>query len=414
MSIPYTTDVMGMALARAYGMDAETLMRQKLWDPLGMSSAMMGQAQEGDERLARVAELHFEGPPAIMEHAPDYSPPADNTLPADQWIWSSDVSAEAWSEAQNSSLSVRMAPDNPYATSDGKYFAVSGYGAGSMMTLDDYGKFLRMLCKRGRNTEGKRVLGPVAWKWMMSPTINKEFGIEFTHNGNWGFNALNNDEWRMGYVKGRGNRVTNPDTGGPHSPDDLRLERSQYSGRWGGYYGTVYSFDVDSGLYFVGGENTLNGVGHEMKGYALVAGRGSAWLASLTSANGVQDGKSRIGANPPDAVASAVADGGDGEVCTVGEGDCKGSQIAAGIFASLFCILLVGVLFRDGHFAKCGPVYSSCVDSCSCSNDMDPFSNVLVDDDHQSMELDGGTHSQGLSLDAPPYEGGEMETSISI
>ena len=250
MSIPYTTDVMGMALARAYGMDAETLMRQKLWDPLGMSSAMMGQAQEGDERLARVAELHFEGPPAIMEHAPDYSPPADNTLPADQWIWSSDVSAEAWSEAQNSSLSVRMAPDNPYATSDGKYFAVSGYGAGSMMTLDDYGKFLQMLCKRGRNTEGKRVLGPVAWKWMMSPTSNKELGIEVFHGSNWGWNQQNTQAWHMGYIKTRASVVSAD--GNPFSKDALRTQNSQHGGNWGGYFGTTYYFDVDSGLYWVG------------------------------------------------------------------------------------------------------------------------------------------------------------------
>jgi hypothetical protein len=83
-------------------------------------------------------------------------------------------------------------------TADGVYTGVSGYGEGSMMTLSDYGKFLAMVCSKGRAPDGRKVLGTVAWKWLMSPTTNSETGHDLTR-GMYIFNTpYNLAEWKMG------------------------------------------------------------------------------------------------------------------------------------------------------------------------------------------------------------------------
>ena len=41
----YDYDVLGMVLGRAYNMTPEALMREKLWDPIGMDSAMLFHAK---------------------------------------------------------------------------------------------------------------------------------------------------------------------------------------------------------------------------------------------------------------------------------------------------------------------------------------------------------------------------------
>ena len=192
-------------------------------------------------------EIHFRGP-NVTQDTNSYRPLS--TIPASGWQWASDVSADDWKDAQASNLGMHMSSFDAMKSVTGEYTGISGYGEGSMMTLDDYGKFLQMLCKRGRNTEGKRVLGPVAWKWMMSPTSNKELGIEVFHGSNWGWNQQNTQAWHMGYIKTRASVVSAD--GNPFSKDALRTQNSQHGGNWGGYFGTTYYFDVDSGLYWVG------------------------------------------------------------------------------------------------------------------------------------------------------------------
>jgi CubicO group peptidase (beta-lactamase class C family) len=78
----YDYDVMGMVLGRAYGMTPEALMKEKLWTPLGMDSALMFQAQADDSRLDDVIDIHFKGPANISG---DYNAPG--SIPSDAWIW---------------------------------------------------------------------------------------------------------------------------------------------------------------------------------------------------------------------------------------------------------------------------------------------------------------------------------------
>jgi len=43
----------------------QALMKMKLWDPLGMDSAMMFHAKEGDPRLEKIVELHVQVRPKL-------------------------------------------------------------------------------------------------------------------------------------------------------------------------------------------------------------------------------------------------------------------------------------------------------------------------------------------------------------
>ena len=164
-------DVLGHCLGKAYGMDPETLMKTKLWEPLGMSSAMMAQAEKGDPRFDRVVELHVQGPGAL----PAYTP--KSFLPAGKWKWSSELTESQYSELYKSGLGAHVGRFPLGESADGKYTGMSGYGGESFMTFSDYAKFLRMMSSNGRAADGARVLGPVAWNYMMSDTINEDEGM---------------------------------------------------------------------------------------------------------------------------------------------------------------------------------------------------------------------------------------------
>ena len=279
----YDYDILGMVLGRAYDMDPETLMREKLWTPLKMTSAMF-QAQKGDKKLKKVVEIHFRVPDEDdLEHAKNYTAPRG--LRANEWHWASSLRDEEWESLQASSLGSHMSPFSPAVTADGIFRGVSGYGGGSMATLDDYGKFLQMICKRGEGPDGTRVMGPTAWKWLMSPTLNPDSpGLKLSHTSvGWGYN------WHFGYAKARSGIATT-DTGAQYDGDAMMTATSQYAGIWGGYFGTTYNFDVDTGLYWVGGEQTLSSsTGQPQRGRAFVSAHGSAWLASMTAGSAVFD-----------------------------------------------------------------------------------------------------------------------------
>ena len=53
---------------------------------------------------------------------------------------------------------------------------LAGYGEGGVMTMRDYSKFLRMLTNNGYVGK-KRVLSPVAWKWVMTSTVITDEGM---------------------------------------------------------------------------------------------------------------------------------------------------------------------------------------------------------------------------------------------
>ena len=68
----YDYDVLGLVLGRAYSMNPAELMKQKIWDPLGMESAFMSYLNPGDSRLDRVLDTYIVGPPAAAYVNPLY------------------------------------------------------------------------------------------------------------------------------------------------------------------------------------------------------------------------------------------------------------------------------------------------------------------------------------------------------
>ena len=65
-------EILGLVLGRAYNMNPAALMKQKIWDPLGMQSAFMSYLNPGDPRLDRVLDTYIVGPPAAAYTNPLY------------------------------------------------------------------------------------------------------------------------------------------------------------------------------------------------------------------------------------------------------------------------------------------------------------------------------------------------------
>lgn len=262
-------------------------MKKKLWDPLGMASAMMFHAQEGDPRLEKIVELHFQGPKLKTEDT--YEPYTGTPeLTPGEWKWASEISDATWADVSEQGLSTSMAPFTAEVTKDGVYPGVSGYGEGSMMTLADYGKFLSMIANHGM-VGNTRILGPIAWKWLMTSTVTTSQGIGVLHSnydasGSSGLFSVEMD-WRFGYARPRGNvsssDVSGAPIGGKPSVGPV-LAASAFSGQWAGYYGTTYAFDEASGLYRVGGENTWL-AGQPQLGNAFIADNNERFLGMITT-----------------------------------------------------------------------------------------------------------------------------------
>jgi hypothetical protein len=159
----------------------------------------------------------------------------------------------------------------------------------------------------------------------------------------------------------------------------------------------------------------------------MVELRGGSWAASLSSANGAQP-TSKIGTNPPEVTASVTA---STAVKCIGEKSCKGAGAAAGIFAALFIILLVGVLIKDEiltkvHFDGCinfctsGCIYLC---TCGCSKSFGDWvkerdtrssgsSNVKMETFNNASEDSYEVHNH--STEALYLEGDGMDSSIVI
>ena len=269
----YDYDVLGLALSRAYGMNAADLMKAKIWDPLGMDSAFMSYLPEGDPRADDVVEMFLVGPPAAAFENPRYpnaSQPAQ--LPEGAGVFESLLPDDAFT------------PDNRLAASLGRfrmergpagaaYPGVSGYGEGAAMTFADYGKFLAAVVNRGVGGNGVRVVGEQAWKSFMLPSVdpNHTLGSLPWVEGAFGGRSL----WRSGFA-GTKTRVAAAD-GVPTSA--YIDERSATFGTWGGYFGTTFMFDVETGWLAVCGENT-NGGGWGQAGKELCDANLAKWLVT--------------------------------------------------------------------------------------------------------------------------------------
>ena len=167
----YDYDVIGLALSRAYGKDAATLMKEKIFDKLGMSSAFMSWLPEGQTPKGDVADLFFTAPTADVYQSG--TAPAGLTPGTD--YWAKDVSnwdADMWNV---------MGPFAYETSSDANYPGVSGYGEGAMMTLEDFAKFLVAVTNKGQATASSsdRIMCENSWHRFMSPTVRSDEGMGF-------------------------------------------------------------------------------------------------------------------------------------------------------------------------------------------------------------------------------------------
>ena len=238
----YDYDVIGLALSRAYGKDAATLMKEKIFDKLGMSSAFMSWLPEGQTPKGDVADLFFIAPPSNLYTSG--SAPAG--LVPDANTWAKDVPAwdpELWNVMGTFDVEVG-------GTS---YPGVSGYGEGAMMTLEDFAKFLKMLLNKGMSPSGVRLVGEQTLRATEGKTIEDGEGLGFLPGVEYlpkglteAFDFSKDAEWKWGY--------------GGHWGEE----------GWSGIFGTTFRFNRYTSTYWVGGENTLPnvaGTAHLAKGF---------------------------------------------------------------------------------------------------------------------------------------------------
>ena len=165
----YDYDVIGIALARAYKMDAEMLMKEKIWSKLGMESAFMSWLPTGTSPKGEVADLYFKAPPASA-YAAGQSPAG---MTPGMMYWAKDVSnwdSEMWN---------LMNTFEYETSSDATYPGVSGYGEGAMMTFEDFAKFLMAVVDGGVGANGEQVICKTMWKRFLSTTIEEDEGMGF-------------------------------------------------------------------------------------------------------------------------------------------------------------------------------------------------------------------------------------------
>eukprot|EP01065_Artemidia_motanka_P023636 TRINITY_DN282_c0_g1_i5.p1 TRINITY_DN282_c0_g1~~TRINITY_DN282_c0_g1_i5.p1 ORF type:complete len:725 (+),score=227.83 TRINITY_DN282_c0_g1_i5:750-2924(+) len=262
-------EVLGLVLAKAYEKkngawkDPAALMKEKLWDPLGMTSAFMGWSPTA---TADVADLVL-----------------DATTPG-TGSWASSASwGAAQSDVNLKHLVGAFAPEQGGASFPG----MSGYGFGAFMTFSDYAKFVAALARRGVGENGQRVLGVEQIAELMRPARAGGPGLGFASAmqfQNPGMSFSEQTEWRWGF----GARRMRHDTGNDWSGAPLwRLIAEDSAGfaQWDGIFGSMFRMDSDSGFYAVGGENTLPPhSGAAQAGAEFVKSNIDRWLAMVSCA----------------------------------------------------------------------------------------------------------------------------------
>lgn len=112
-------------------------------------------------------------------------------------------------------------------------------------------------------------MGEQAWTYFTTSTVDTSEELRLPWRDLESSKSPGLGDWHFGYVKDR------ESDGAPAAKTStyLHIENSPAAaGRWGGYYGTIYTFDATTGIYFCGGENTLNVVDTEHGGTAAKNG----------------------------------------------------------------------------------------------------------------------------------------------
>lgn len=121
---------------------------------------------------------------------------------------------------------------NPYA---------GGYSSSGLGSIKDFCKILKMLIRKGANKNGEQVLSKQNVEWILTPKFTN------TTDSMWllGKDTVNlldpGFTWCGGVSKYIENKI-NP---------DFKLGPNTYA--WGGYYGTSFYFDTESGYYMLSG-----------------------------------------------------------------------------------------------------------------------------------------------------------------
>ena len=263
-------DVIGLALSRAYKKNPEALMKEKIFDKLEMGSAFMSWLPQGTSPNGEVADLFFEGPPAAA-FASGRSP---SGMTPGAGHWASDVSNwddEMWNVMGRFGLE---------QSGDAEYPGVSGYGEGAMMTFEDFAKFLHAVVRRGNGANGEKVIGETMWKWFMSPTTDADEGLGFVpvaqYDSEMGYFS-EQAQWKWGFSSKKKDKAGSDVVGSPQT-----TMASEMIGEWFGEFGTMFQFDAETGMYAVGGENTvLVQAGVDQKSVEFVQKNVNRWSANL-------------------------------------------------------------------------------------------------------------------------------------
>ena len=263
-------DVIGLALSRAYKKNPEALMKEKIFDKLEMGSAFMSWLPQGTSPNGEVADLFFEGPPASA-FASGRSP---SGMTPGAGHWASDVSNwddEMWNVMGRFGLE---------QSGDAEYPGVSGYGEGAMMTFEDFAKFLHAVVRRGNGANGEKVIGETMWKWFMSPTTDADEGLGFVpvaqYDSEMGYFS-EQAQWKWGFSSKKKDKAGSDVVGSPQT-----TMASEMIGEWFGEFGTMFQFDAETGMYAVGGENTvLVQAGVDQKSAEFVGNNVNRWSANL-------------------------------------------------------------------------------------------------------------------------------------
>lgn len=201
-------DVIGAVIEIASGRRFADFLREELFEPLGMHDTGFAVAEEDMARLAAV----YDNPSNPMRD-----------------LTRADVPEERWPELVTDHLGV------PYAASETPAFQ-SG-GAGLRSTLDDYGKFARMLL-RGGELNGTRILRPTTVEMM-------------TSNGLFDHQILDYRDWLPGHGYNAFMRVLD------------EPGKANFIGRcgeygWDGWLGTYFSNDPSTDSTFLMGMQLTN------------------------------------------------------------------------------------------------------------------------------------------------------------
>lgn len=281
--------------------------REKFFTPLGMNDTyVMGAENVPDEKKSRVVELAWRRAPSFQACYASYGPPTDPLFPnnyinlpqpvvvtniaasgasyssvgcspayaaASKAIFNlytgtsslqayADPGLLAWaSEYPDDSLSRQMFTIYNLTGTNGNVFGPCPL----LTTPRDWGKVIRLLCKRGYDDNGNRLLKPESWNWLMSPKIN---AVEYRESIGNSYSAVtstynNQNNPNRKYSMGLSRIPTDLSNLVEYGLDDQTVLTS-------GATAVLSIFDLSTGNWFFEGTQELGSTGNvEVRPYNL-------------------------------------------------------------------------------------------------------------------------------------------------